>query len=55
MSQKMQERISELQEQLRQGVISRREFLRYVTLLGVSLGAAEALAACAPKPTPTAV
>jgi len=55
MSQNLQERISELQEQLRQGVISRREFLRYVTLLGVSLGAAEALAACAPKPTPTAV
>ena len=53
MSQKLNERISELQEQLRLGKISRRDFLRYASLLGLSIGAAEALAACAPKPTPT--
>jgi Fe-S-cluster-containing hydrogenase component 2 len=55
MSQKLTERISHLQEDLRQGKISRRDFLRYATLLGVTVGAAEALAACAPKATPTAV
>ena len=36
------------QEQLRQGRISRREFLRLATLVGVSLPAAKLLAACAP-------
>jgi len=46
--------IFELQEQVRQGKIGRREFLRYASLLGLSLGAAEALASCAPQPTPTA-
>ena len=51
--EKLYERVSELQEQLRQGKIPRRDFLRYATLLGLSVGAAEALAACAPKPTPT--
>jgi len=53
--------ISALLEQLRQGRMSRRAFVRNLTLLGVSLGAAEALAACArgltptgmPSPTPT--
>jgi len=49
--------VPELQEQLRQGKISRREFLRYATLLGVSMGGAAALAACgqpaaAPTPVP---
>lgn len=44
--------IFELQEQVRQGKIGRREFLRYTSLLGLSLGAAEALASCAPQPTP---
>ena len=38
--------VPELQDQLRKGQISRREFLRYATLLGVSLGGATALAAC---------
>jgi Fe-S-cluster-containing hydrogenase component 2 len=52
MPQKLNERISELQEQLRLGKISRRDFLRYASLLGLSIGAAEALAACAPKATP---
>ena len=48
--------VPELQDQLRQGQISRREFLRYATLLGVSLGGATVLAACAqPTPAPAAV
>ena len=47
--------VPELQDQLRKGQISRREFLRYATLLGVSLGGATALAACGtPAPAPTA-
>ena len=54
MSQKPNERIAALQEQLLQGKISRRDFMRYAMILGVSVGAAEALAACAPKPAPTA-
>ena len=35
-----------MQEQLRQGRISRREFLRVVTLLGVSASSAYVMAAC---------
>lgn len=54
MSDKSNERIVALQEQLRQGKISRRDFMRYAMILGLSVGAAEALAACAPKPAPTA-
>ena len=46
--------VPELQEALRKGEISRREFLRYATLLGVSVSAASAMAACAPAATPTA-
>jgi peptide/nickel transport system substrate-binding protein len=48
--------VPEAQEQLRQGRISRREFLRVATLLGVSVPAAYALAACGTAPTaaPTA-
>jgi Fe-S-cluster-containing hydrogenase component 2 len=51
MSQELNERIAELQEQLRQGKIGRRDFMRYAMLLGLTVGTAEALAACAPKPT----
>ncbi len=40
--------VPELQKQLRQGRIGRREFLRTVTLLGVSAGGAYAMAACVP-------
>lgn len=50
--------VPELQEQLRQGKISRREFIRLATLLGTSVAAATAMAACAPKtvePTPVPV
>ena len=50
----MHERIPELKEQYVEGKISRREFLRYATLLGLSLTAAQGLiAGCAPKATPT--
>jgi Fe-S-cluster-containing hydrogenase component 2 len=53
MSERIRESITELQEQLAQGKIARRDFMRYATLLGVSVAAAEALAACAPKAAPT--
>jgi peptide/nickel transport system substrate-binding protein len=39
-----------MQEQLRQGRISRREFLRVVTLLGVSASSAYVMAACGGAP-----
>jgi peptide/nickel transport system substrate-binding protein len=39
-----------LHKQLQQGRLSRREFLRTVTLLGVSASTAYAMAACAPAP-----
>lgn len=41
-------------DKLQQGRVSRREFLRYATLLGVSVGTAYALAACAPSGAPAA-
>jgi peptide/nickel transport system substrate-binding protein len=44
--------IPELKDLYRKGRISRREFLRNATLLGMSLGSATAfLSACGPKPT----
>ncbi len=50
--------IPELKELLRQGRISRREFLRNATLLGMSFGAATIAAQCGgggqPAPAPTA-
>ena len=50
----MDKHISELKREFEEGRISRREFLRYAVLLGMSLGSAQALlAACAPAP-PTA-
>ncbi|MFB0546337.1 MAG: ABC transporter substrate-binding protein [Anaerolineae bacterium] len=49
MEEKFHKRIPELHEQMRQGKITRREFLRYATLLGASLVTAKALA------TPTSV
>ena len=45
--------IQEAQEQLRKGRISRREFIRISTLLGMSAMSAAALASCAPKETAT--
>jgi peptide/nickel transport system substrate-binding protein len=47
--------IPELQESLRKGKISRREFLRFAGLLGVSVSTASLLANCAPAATPTEV
>ena len=44
--------VPDLQKQLKAGRIGRREFLRTVTLLGVSVPAAYALAACAPVAAP---
>ncbi|MEM7127036.1 MAG: ABC transporter substrate-binding protein [Chloroflexota bacterium] len=44
--EKIHPRIPTLFEQLKQGRASRREFLRTVTLLGMSLGAAQLAAAC---------
>jgi peptide/nickel transport system substrate-binding protein len=47
--------IPELEDLYRKGRITRREFLRNATLLGMSLASASAfLASCAPKPEPTA-
>jgi len=43
--------IGDLEKQLQQGKITRRTFIRYATLLGLSVGAAEVLASCAPAPT----
>jgi peptide/nickel transport system substrate-binding protein len=54
MEEKFHKRLPELRDQYLQGKMSRREFLRYATLLGLSLTAAQSLiAGCAPKPTPT--
>ena len=51
----MHPRIPEFQKQLAEGKISRREFLRYATLLGLSAGSALTLAGCAqPAPAPAA-
>lgn len=47
--------IPEAQEMLRKNQISRREFLRLSTLLGMSLAGAKFLAACAQQPAPTEV
>jgi peptide/nickel transport system substrate-binding protein len=46
--------VNEAQEKLRKGSISRRDFLKLSTLLGVSLATANILAACGPNNTPTA-
>jgi peptide/nickel transport system substrate-binding protein len=48
MSSKLHPLIPEAQEALRKGQISRREFLRFTTLLGLSAAGAQAMAACAP-------
>ena len=53
-SEKLHPLIPEAREQLRQGRISRRDFVRLSTLLGLSLTGAELLAACGPAATPTA-
>ena len=45
--------VNEAQERLRKGTMSRRDFLKLSTLLGVSLGTANILAACGPNATST--
>ena len=47
---KLHRAVPELQDQFLKGKLSRREFVRYATLLGTSLATANALAACAPSP-----
>jgi len=49
----MSKGILDLREQLRQGKVSRRDFVRLAALLGLSVSAAEVLAACAPGPLAT--
>ncbi len=44
------ERVEQLQQRFKRGGMSRRDFLRAIALLGVSLGANEFLAACSRKP-----
>ena len=43
-----------LQDQLQKGKLSRREFMRYATLLGMSVGAATIAAQCAAPAAPPA-
>ena len=49
MKDEMNSQLSELGKRLNQGRLSRREFLRAATLLGVSISAGEILAACSPQ------
>ncbi|MGD8751309.1 MAG: reductive dehalogenase [Anaerolineales bacterium] len=51
MDEKLKDRLSELERRLNNGQISRRDFLRSATLLGLTFGAAEFLAACGLQPT----
>ena len=53
-SQKLHPYVPEAQDLLRQGRISRFEFIRLATLLGTSVADARVLAACAPAATPVA-
>jgi peptide/nickel transport system substrate-binding protein len=46
--------IKEAREELRQNQITRRDFLRFCTYLGLSLGTANVLAGCAPQAAPEA-
>ena len=48
----MHKLIPEYRELYRQGRISRREFLRYATLLGASFAAAQVMVGCAPQAPP---
>ncbi len=57
MSSKVHPLIPEAQDLLRQGKLSRRDFIRIATLLGASVAGASAMAACggaAPAPAPAA-
>jgi peptide/nickel transport system substrate-binding protein len=50
--EKLHKVIPDLQDQYQKGKMSRREFIRYATLLGTSVATAQALAACGPAQTP---
>ncbi len=50
--EKLHKAIPDLQDQYQKGKMSRREFIRYATLLGTSLATAQALAACGPSQAP---
>jgi ferredoxin len=51
LDEKLKNRLSELEQRLNNGQISRRDFLRSATLLGLTFGAVEFLAACGLQPT----
>jgi NAD-dependent dihydropyrimidine dehydrogenase PreA subunit len=51
LEEKLQHRFSELERRFNSGQISRRDFLRSATLLGLTWGATEFLAACGLLPT----
>ncbi len=48
---KLHKAVPDMHSQYLRGKMSRREFIRYATLLGTSLATAQALAACAPPAT----
>lgn len=48
MDEKIKNRLTELEKRFTRGQISRRDFLRSASLLGLALGAGEVLSACAP-------
>jgi len=48
MEKKIHPLVTEANQQLREGKITRRDFLRLSTLLGLTLASAEFLAACGP-------
>ena len=50
MDDKLRKQLAELERRLNQGHISRRDFLRSASLLGLALGAGEVLAACGMRP-----
>jgi peptide/nickel transport system substrate-binding protein len=52
-TQRVHPLVLEAREALRQGSITRRDFVRLAALLGVSVAGANALAACGQSPTPT--
>ena len=54
MKETTNQHLAQIVRQLNQGRISRRDFLRSVAILGLSLGAGETLAACGLQPTTTA-
>jgi hypothetical protein len=49
----MKDKLSEIQKQLEEGKITRREFLRSAMVIGASLGMAEVLAACGLESAPS--